>query len=108
MDAVWQLKSGISGTFACSFGTTFEGDEYAVSCEKGTVTVSKGCVTVKPLPNSGVSAIESKDIWNGPGVQEEIDAWAAGISSGKVDQRLSPQEALMDLKIVSLITNFEK
>ncbi|RDI87373.1 hypothetical protein Vi05172_g2898 [Venturia inaequalis] len=100
IDAVWQLKSGISGTFSCSFGTTFEGDEYAVSCEKGTVVVSKGCVTVKPLPGSGVDAVEGRDLWNGPGVQEEIDAWAAGISSGEVDRRLSPQEALLDLKIL--------
>jgi hypothetical protein len=36
-----------------------------------------------------------------PGVQEEVDAWAAGLKSGTLDQRLSPEEALMDLKIVS-------
>lgn len=60
-------------------------------------------MTVKPLPDSGVEAIENKDMWNGPGIQEEIDAWAAGISSGKFDQRLSPQEALMDLKVVSFV-----
>ncbi|QDS72789.1 hypothetical protein FKW77_005757 [Venturia effusa] len=100
VDAVWQLKSGISGTFACSFGTTFEGDEYAVSCEKGTVTISKGCVTVKPLPDSGVKTVESKDMWNGPGIQEEIDAWAVGLLSGNPDHRLSPREALMDLKVL--------
>jgi predicted dehydrogenase len=104
VDAVWQLKSGISGTFTCSFGTTFEGDEYAVSCEKGTVIISKGIVTVKPVAGSRIEAIDGKDLWQGPGIQEEIEAWASGISSGKIDQRLSPEEALMDLKIVSPVS----
>jgi hypothetical protein len=101
VNAVWHLKSGISGTFACSFGTTFEGNEYAVSCEKGTVTISKGVVTVKPMPGSGIAAIEGKDMWKGSGIQEEVETWVSGILSGNTDQRLSPEEALMDLKIVS-------
>jgi len=57
VDAVWKLKSGVSGTFALSFGTTFDGDEYSVSCEKGTISISKGIVTVKSLPNSGVEGV---------------------------------------------------
>jgi predicted dehydrogenase len=105
INAVWQLKSGISGTFACSFGTTLDGDEYTVSCEKGTVTISKGVVTVKPIANSGIETIEAQDMWKGPGIQEEIDAWASGILSGKIDPRLIPEEALMDLRIVSRISN---
>jgi predicted dehydrogenase len=65
VDAIWKLKSGASGTFSVSFGTTFEGDEYAVSCEKGTVSISKGIVTVQPVPNSGIETIRAKDMWKG-------------------------------------------
>jgi predicted dehydrogenase len=97
VDATWRTESGISGTFSVSFGTSFQGSEYIVACEKGTVSVSRGMVTVV------VDGKEEKKDLNseGSGVKEEVAAWGVGLERGTMDPQQSPQEALQDLRVVS-------
>lgn len=97
VDATWKTKSGVTGTFSVSFGTSFSGSEYAVACEHGSISVVKGTVTVI---RDGKE--EKKDFPDeGAGVKQEVKAWAEGILAGKQDPRQSPEEALKDLELVS-------
>jgi predicted dehydrogenase len=98
VDAIWRTESGISGTFSISFGTTFRGSEYIVACEKGTVCVSRGVVVVT------VDGKEEREEFadEGSGVKQEVAAWAAGLGKNQMDKEQSPQEALQDLRVVSL------
>lgn len=96
VDAIVLLKSGVAGTFSVSFGTTFTGSEYAVACEGGTVTVTRGKVTVVKGGKEEVK--EFKD--DGNGVLREIQAWGVALESGKADPRQSPEEALKDLEMI--------
>lgn len=94
-----KCKSGISGVFEMSVGTTFQGGGFAVACENGTVTILRDSVvtadkegheTTRDFRNEGFG-----------GVKNEIKTWAEGIETGKWNLRLSPEEALKDLEIVS-------
>jgi hypothetical protein len=100
INAIWRTKSGISGTYANSFGTTFTGSEYAVACEKGTVTVTRGKVTVVQgeAKSATPSVKEFKD--EGSGVKQEVAAWAQAIIDGVPNPKQSPEEALADLEIL--------
>jgi hypothetical protein len=100
INAIWHTKSGISGTYANSFGTTFTGSEYAVACEKGIVTVTRGKVTV--VQGEGKSATPSVKEFpdEGSGVKQEVAAWAQAIIDGVPNPKQSPEEALADLEIL--------
>ncbi|KAF2264734.1 NAD(P)-binding protein [Lojkania enalia] len=93
LNATILLKNGSSGTVSISFGTTFKGSEYAVACQKGTVTVSRGKVTVEEDGKEEVQEFPDE----GNGVVQEIKAWAESLIKGDVDPRQSPEEALKDL-----------
>ncbi|CAG8978832.1 hypothetical protein HYALB_00013206 [Hymenoscyphus albidus] len=100
VNSVWQTASGISGTFSVSFGTTLSGSEYVVACEKGSVTVSFGKVTVKlgEEKENVESVKEFKE--EGSGVKQEVAAWAKSIADGVFNTKQSPQHALADLEIL--------
>jgi predicted dehydrogenase len=97
LDASVKLKSGVTGTFSVSFGTTFTGSEYAVACEGGTVWVSRGKVIVTKDGKEEVKEFKEE----GNGVKQEIKAWGEALEKGKVHPRQSPEEALRDLEMVS-------
>ncbi|CAG8951091.1 hypothetical protein HYFRA_00006489 [Hymenoscyphus fraxineus] len=100
VNSVWQTASGISGTFSVSFGTTLSGSEYVVACEKGSVTVSFGKVTVKlgEEKENVESVKEFKE--EGSGVKQEVAAWAKSIADGVFNTKQSPEHALADLEIL--------
>ena len=100
VNSVWLTKSGISGTFSVSFGTTFSGSEYAIACEKGSVTVGFAKVTVRlgEEKENNESVTEFKD--EGSGVKQEVAAWAKGIVDGAPNTKQSPMQALGDLEIL--------
>lgn len=78
INSIWITKSGISGTYSNSFGTTFSGDEYTVACEKGTVTIIDNKVTV----TDGEQALEKaseKEFPDEYGVRDELAAWAQSL-----------------------------
>jgi len=99
LNAIWLTKSGVSGTWAMSFGTSFaQGAEYSIACEKGIVTITRGKVVVTPEGEKEGKATEFPN--EGNGVHQEVKAWAQGIVEGKVDAKQSPEEALADLEIL--------
>jgi predicted dehydrogenase len=91
------LTNGSSGTFAVSFGTTDTGSEYLVACEKGSVHVSRGTVTVK---KDGKVVEEKKFTDEEAGVKQEVKAWAESLESGKWMKEQSGGEALGDLEVI--------
>ncbi|KAJ4355536.1 uncharacterized protein N0V89_003553 [Didymosphaeria variabile] len=105
VDATVKLSNGASGTMSMSFGTTFSGSEYVFAAEKGTVTVSRGKVTVV---RDGKE--ESKEFpEEGNGVKQEIAAWGKALGEGKPDPRQSAEEALRDLQVLeALLQSGEK
>jgi len=100
VNSVWQTKSGISGTFSVSFGTTLSGSEYTIAGEKGSVTVVGSKVTVRQGEerDNNISEKEFKD--EGNGVKQEVLAWGKSIAEGKPNPRQAPEEALADLEIL--------
>ncbi|CZT44143.1 related to dehydrogenases and related proteins [Rhynchosporium secalis] len=98
VDSIWQTRSGISGTFSVSFGTTLPGNGYTVACEKGTVNVTRGKVTVTLVEGNKVTETDFSN--EGSGVKQEVAAWAQGLVDGKPVSAQSPQEALVDLEIL--------
>jgi predicted dehydrogenase len=98
VNAVWQTKTGISGTFSVSFGTTLSGSEYEVACEKGSVTVGNGTVTVRQGLEKEGKVTQFKD--EGSGVKQEVAAWAKSLADGKPNPGQAPEEALADLEVI--------
>jgi len=97
MNATMLLSNGASGTLSISFGTTDKGSEYLVACEKGSVHVSRGKVTVTK-DGKVVEEKEFKD--EEAGVKQEIKGWAESLQSGKWKPEQSGEEALGDLEII--------
>ena len=104
LEATWKTKSGVSGSFSVSFGTTFTGLELAVACEQGTVLATMGMIlatmgTVTVTKDGKEEVTEFKD--DNSGVMPEVKAWAESLVARKPNPRQSPEEALADLEIVS-------
>lgn len=102
LDAVLKLRSGVTGSFSVSFGTTFSESRYLIACEKGVVEVTENTVSVKQGEGKDVKETNKSFLTDGMAVKEEIDAWAEGLEKGYQDPRQSPEEALKDLEIVSV------
>ncbi|KAG0645041.1 NADPH-dependent C3-ketoreductase [Hyphodiscus hymeniophilus] len=105
INSIWETKSGVSGTFLCSFGTTLSGNEYTVACEKGSVTVAPAAPGVKKLivregeqKHGKFTEKEFPD--DGNGVKQEVKAWAESLKAGKANPAQSPEQALADLEIL--------
>ena len=45
IDASLKTKSGATGTFSFSFGSTLSGSEWTIGCEKGLVSLSGSTIT---------------------------------------------------------------
>jgi predicted dehydrogenase len=101
LNATVLLKNGASGTFTISFGTTFSGSEYAVAAEKGTVTVTRGKVTVVKDGKEDVKEFPGE----GDGVKQEVKAWAESLEKGQPNEKQSPEEALRDLEFLEASFN---
>ncbi|RFU28537.1 hypothetical protein B7463_g7801, partial [Scytalidium lignicola] len=101
VNSIWQTSSGISGTFAMSFGTTLSGGAYEIACEDGTVIVEKNKVTVRKGNESDNNIIFQQEFHDrSNGVVGEVAAWAKGIEEGKPNPLQSPEQALADLEIL--------
>lgn len=101
MNSVLQLENGASGTLSISFGTTDTGSEYLVACEKGSVHVARGKVTVTKDGKEEVKEFNDE----GNGVKQEIKAWATSLEKGRRNESQSPFEALQDLKVLEACLN---
>ncbi|KAH6875820.1 hypothetical protein BKA58DRAFT_410048 [Alternaria rosae] len=97
LNATMQLDNNSSGTLSISFGTTDTGSEYLVACEKGSVHVARGKVTIT---KDGKDPETKEFPDEGNGVNQEIKAWAKSLEQGKRNEMQSPEEALKDLEIL--------
>ena len=98
-----KTNTGVTGSFSLSFGTTLPDNfEYNVACELGSVNVREGLVAVMM---EGREEAESREFpGEGEGVIQEVEAWAQGIVNGgktELSRKLSPEQALADLEVVS-------
>ncbi|TVY47929.1 Uncharacterized protein LOCC1_G001632 [Lachnellula occidentalis] len=102
VNSIWLTKSGISGTFSVSFGTTLFGSEYTIACEKGSVSVEGSQVTVREgLEKDGKSSlVDFKERGQGNGVEQEDAAWGEALAKGHTLPNQSPEQALADLEIL--------
>ncbi|KAF4551209.1 Oxidoreductase-like protein 6 [Elsinoe fawcettii] len=95
-----RLKNGGVGTIDLSFGSTGEGGDWIVCCEKGRVEVEWEAVNII---EDGQKRTESFSKTSG--VTEEVQLWAKGIEAGKPDPKQTPQEALGDLEVLEALLN---
>lgn len=106
VNAALRTKTGITGVFAASSGTTELDNEWFVACEKGTVKVRRWPHEVFTVieGKEGRREFPSEDL----GVIPEVKVWAGGLKSGKMDKRQSAEEALKDLEVVGFaVTVFD-
>lgn len=94
--ALVTTKSGATGTYQHSVGSTLSSYEFDVAYEGGSLRLAGDTVTVTP---KGGEAAKHDIAWT-IGVAEEVDAWARGIRDGKRDLAQAPEEALADLEFV--------
>ena len=96
-NALLKTKSGITGTFQLSVGTSLRADEWTVACEDGWVKVEDSQVT---LCRSGkITQIKVPN--ERTGVPPKIRAWGEALSDGKVMAEQEPENALAHLELVS-------
>jgi predicted dehydrogenase len=101
-DVILRTKSGVTGTFQISRGTSLRADEWTVACEKGWVTVRGDEVSI-----SRGGEVEVKIVRNErTGVPPEIRAWGRGILERTVVREQEPEEALADLEVVSYLSPY--
>ncbi|KAL2819155.1 hypothetical protein BJX63DRAFT_382549 [Aspergillus granulosus] len=95
VDAVAKTASDAPGVISLSFGSEVKESVFEFTCADGVVTLVDDRLTVK-----GVAT----DIpFEGAGVKEEVQAFAASIIDGKLNELLRPEEALADLEILENI-----
>lgn len=100
VDSIWQLKSGVSGAYSQSFGSTLSGNEVTVAADKGSVTVNRSSVIVREGEQKEKKSTTKEFTEEGSGVKQEVKAWGEALKAGKPNLKQSPQEALADLEIL--------
>ena len=104
VSAIMRLKNGNSGTLSISHGLEVANPfEIEVVTDKGTVTVTPSCAKWVPIEadDPGQEIIQEFDTDNS--VQREMAVFAQSIKNQRLDTRSTPEEALMDLRIVQAI-----
>lgn len=91
-----KTKTGATGTFSLSFGTSLTGSEWTIGCEGGSVSVSRSSITT--VINGKEEKKEVQD--EGSGVPPEVRKWGEALVAGSPNERRSPEEALADLELV--------
>lgn len=99
--ATLQILNGNNGTFNLSFGTEFKsGFEIEVVTTKGAVAVRPTEVVVTANDEKGGKKEDVEKFEFSSGVKPEILAFAEALKSGKANENASPEEALIDLRIL--------
>lgn len=98
IDAAMKTKSGATGTFSVSFGTSFTGYEFNIACEGGTVSLSVFGSTVTTV----VEGKEEKSVVDDErtGVPPEVRKWGEALAAGQRNEKQRPEEALADLELL--------
>lgn len=96
-DVILQTKSGVSGTFQISRGTSLRADEWTVACENGWIKIEDSKVTISRDGKEEVKTVQNER----SGVPPEIRAWGEALAAGVVRPEQEPEAALADLELVS-------
>ncbi|KAJ2988384.1 hypothetical protein NUW58_g4009 [Xylaria curta] len=108
INAILQTKSGVLGSYIHSVGSAFKAFDFHVACEHGYVEAGPDkVVTVRGI---GADAkTEEKTFGKGPGVKEEVQAWAETLRSGNPYPEQTPELALGDLELLEkMLTSGDK
>ena len=98
-----QISNENSGTFSLSFGAEFKNCfELQVVTDKGAVTVAPNAVSVLREDSMGKKGekglpFKPKDERT---VLREMTAFGKAMSTGKLEQRATPEEAFVDLRVL--------
>lgn len=100
--AILRTSNGRSGTYTSSVGIE------AKRVMEFEIVTDKGSVIYRPFQMEIITRQKLEGKWEEQsetaplmwGVKEEVAAFAEGISRGEMDSRLSPSEALEDVRIV--------
>jgi predicted dehydrogenase len=105
-DVILRTKSGVTGVFQISRGTTLRANDWTIACEKGWIQIQEDKVTISRDGQEEVKTIPNERT----GVPPEIRAWGEGLVSGTVRPEQEPEAALADLELVSFqhTRNMEK
>ncbi|POR34950.1 Uncharacterized protein TPAR_04868 [Tolypocladium paradoxum] len=94
-DVILRTRSGVTGVFQISRGTTLRADEWTMACEEGWIKIENEKVTI-----SRNEQVEVKTIANErTGVPPEVRAWGMSLISGKARLEQEPEAALADLEL---------
>ncbi|KAL9127822.1 MAG: hypothetical protein Q9217_003382 [Psora testacea] len=100
-NATIHLDNGNSGTFSISYGSEFANAfEVRIVTGQGAVTLMPTRVTVLTRNDDHNVVTVTRDFPADSGVKRELAVYAKGIEAGKIDPRGTPEEALMDLKVM--------
>jgi len=84
-----------------SCGTEFKaGIEVEIVTDKGSVVLRPKEIIVSTKDAAGIQCETKENLDMTFGVKEEMAAFTAGIKQGKLDPRMTPEEALEDLKLL--------
>ncbi|KAM0801963.1 glucose-fructose oxidoreductase [Usnea florida] len=97
IDATMRTKSGVTGTFSVSFGTSFKGYEFSVACDGGTVQLSIFGSTVTTVFDGKEEKRVVQD--ERTGVPPEVRTWGEALVAGERNEKQEPEEALADLEL---------
>ncbi|KAL8363214.1 hypothetical protein RB601_009135 [Gaeumannomyces tritici] len=105
LQGVLRTRSGVSGAFLASCGSTLPAlSEFAVACERGSVVIRRDQVTIvrtaATADGKTTEETETVDVDASGNVLYEVQAWAAALQAGVPDPRLAPEEALADLELL--------
>ncbi|EMR67736.1 putative oxidoreductase nad-binding rossmann fold protein [Eutypa lata UCREL1] len=98
-DVILQTKSGITGTFQISRGTSLSADEWTVACENGWIKIENDKVTISRDGKEDVKTVANER----SGVPPEVRAWGEALVAGKIRPEQEPEAALADLEIIELM-----
>jgi len=102
LDGIVKFKDGTSGTLSLRVGSKGRtNNETTIVAEKGYVIVTEDSVV------TCIDGQQEHRTFNGleTGVKQELEAFACSIVTGKKDDRLSPEKALLDLRMIEGFLN---
>jgi predicted dehydrogenase len=95
-NVILRTKSGVTGVFQMSMGTTLRADDWTVACEKGWLQIQDDKVTISRDGQEEVKTIPNERT----GVPPEVRAWGESLVSGSVRPEQEPEAALADIELV--------
>ncbi|KAI1325713.1 NAD-binding Rossmann fold oxidoreductase family protein [Xylariaceae sp. FL0255] len=98
-NAIFKLRSGVTGTFSQSFGITLKEGSWTVACEEGWIKVEGSEVTVFRDGKETVKSVDNER----SGVPPVVRAWGEALAAGTVPKAQEPEQALADLEILELV-----